>query len=59
MATAKKQTGNTKARVLVAGLYGNPNDVVEIAADELDAAIASGQVDTTPEAVAYAKTLSE
>ena len=45
-----------KARVLVAGAYGNCNDVIEI-----DAELAStlvGTVDADPVAVAYAESLA-
>jgi hypothetical protein len=45
-----------KARVLAAGAYGQPNDVIEI-----DAALAKAipdVVDTSPEAVAYAESLA-
>lgn len=56
MAT-KKPTTATKVRVLVKGAYGTTNEVVEIAADDLAAALASGEVDATPEAVAYAESL--
>lgn len=55
MAT-KKQT-NTKARVLVEGSFGKPDDVVELAPAEFDVALASGQVDPHPDAVAYAAAL--
>lgn len=55
MAT-KKQT-NTKARVLVDGSFGKPDDVVELAPAEFDVALASGQVDPHPDAVAYATSL--
>ncbi len=56
MAT-KKQTGATKVRVLVAGNYGQPDDVIELDGEALAQAIASGQVDANPEAVAYAESL--
>ena len=56
MAT-KKQTGATKVRVLVAGAFGQPDDVIELEGEELAQALASGQVDSTPEAVAYAESL--
>lgn len=56
MAT-KKQTGATKLRVLVDGAFGKPDDVIELEGDELAQALASGQVDADPEAVAYAESL--
>lgn len=46
-----------KARVLVTGTYGAADDVIELAADDVAAAEASGQVDTHPDAVAYAESL--
>lgn len=56
MAT-KKQTGATKVRVLVDGAFGKPDDVIELEGDELAQALASGQVDADPAAVAYAEGL--
>ena len=56
MAT-KKQTGATKVRVLVAGAFGQPDDVIELEGEELAQALASGQVDADPAAVAYAESL--
>ena len=56
MAT-KKQAQATKVRVLVEGYYGKPDDVIELDGDELAKALASGQVDAHPEAVAYAESL--
>lgn len=46
-----------EARVLVDGAYGKINDVVEIPAESIDSAVAAGEIDTHPDAVAYAKTL--
>ena len=57
MAT-KKQTGATKVRVLVAGAFGQPDDVIELEGEALAQALASGQVDANPEAVAYAEALN-
>ena len=57
MAT-KKQTGATKVRVLVEGAFGKPDDVIELEGEELAQALASGQADATPEAVAYAESLN-
>lgn len=57
MAT-KKQTGATKVRVLVEGAFGKPDDVIELDGEKLAQALASGQVDSTPEAVAYAESLN-
>ena len=56
MAT-KKQTGATKVRVLVAGAFGQPDDVIELEGEALAVAVASGQVDADPAAVAYAESL--
>lgn len=56
MAT-KKQTGTTKLRVLVGGAFGKPDDVIELEGEELAQALASGQVDADPAAVAYAESL--
>lgn len=56
MATKKPQT-SIKARVLMDGLYGKVDDVIEIPASELQQAEASGQIDTHPDAVAYAESL--
>lgn len=56
MAT-KKQTGATKLRVLVEGAFGKPDDVIELEGEALAQAIASGQVDADPAAVAYAESL--
>lgn len=56
MAT-KKQTGATKVRVLVEGNYGKPDDVIALEGDALAQAVASGQVDPEPAAVAYAESL--
>ena len=47
----------TKVRVLVEGHYGKPDDVIELDGEALAQAIASGQVDAHPEAVAYAESL--
>ena len=57
MAT-KKQTGATNLRVLVEGAFGKPDDVIELEGEELAQALASGQIDTTPEAIAYAESLN-
>ena len=57
MAT-KKQSTTTKARVLVDGAFGKPDDVVELEGEALAQALASGQVDANPEAVAYAESLN-
>ena len=56
MAT-KKQTGTTKVRVLVEGIYGKPDDVIALEGDAIAQAVASGQVDPEPAAVAYAESL--
>ena len=56
MAT-KKQAQATKVRVLVEGNYGKPDDVIELEGEALAVALASGQVDPHPDAVAYAEGL--
>ena len=56
MATKKPQA-SVKARVLMDGAYGRVDDVIEISAAEVQQAEASGQVDTHPDAVAYAESL--
>ena len=56
MAT-KKQAQATKVRVLVEGYYGKPDDVIELEGEALAVAVASGQVDAEPAAVAYAESL--
>ena len=57
MATKKQTNDLTKARVLVTGTYGAADDVIELSADALAQAEASGQVDAHPDAVAYAESL--
>lgn len=47
-----KAPARVKARVLVDGKYGRCNDVVEVDADDK-----SREIDTTPDAVAYAESL--
>ena len=47
----------TKVRVLVEGHYGKPDDVIELEGEALAVAVASGQVDAEPAAVAYAESL--
>ena len=48
----------TKARVLVTGTFGVINQVVELPPHLLEQAVAAGQVDPHPDAVAYAATLA-
>lgn len=58
--TTKKQAakaGATKVRVLVEGAFGKPDEVKELEGLELEQAIASGQVDAHPDAVATAESL--
>lgn len=57
MAT-KKQAHATKVRVLVEGHHGKPDDVIELEGEALAVAVASGQVDAEPAAVAYAESLN-
>jgi len=47
----------TKARVLVAGVFGATDDVVELPSDALAIGVAAGQLDQHPDAVAYAASL--
>jgi hypothetical protein len=57
---AAKKTGKTvKARVLMSGIYGQPNDVADVDADEVKAAEASGQIDASKAAVAYAEKMAK
>lgn len=56
---SKKDAQPVAVRVLSACQYGKPDDVVEIPADEIDGAKASGQVDDHPDAVAYARSLQK
>lgn len=57
-ATPATAASALKARVLVEGLNGKVDDVVVFdSQEELDAAVASGEVDAAPEAVAYAESL--
>ena len=51
-------TAATKVRVLVEGHYGKPDDVIELEGEALAVAVASGQVDAEPAAVAYAESLN-
>jgi hypothetical protein len=56
MAT-KKIAEKTKARVLLDCAYGKVDEVIEIAPVDLATAIASGNVDPHPDAVAHAEAL--
>lgn len=47
----------TKARVLVTGVFGATDDVVELQPDLLAQGVLSGQLDKHPDAVAYAASL--
>lgn len=53
----KPQEGIVKARVLLKCSFGEPNDVVEVDAEL--AAASANQLDTSPEAVAYAESLTQ
>ena len=46
-----------RARVLVAGQFGQPDDLVELPAAQIEAGVASGELDAHRDAVAYALTL--
>lgn len=52
MAKAKQAV---KARVIVDGRFGRINEVIELDQSEIDEAVKSGEVDTSPDAVAYAE----
>jgi hypothetical protein len=56
-AAEKVDDGSVKARVIVAGLFGSMNDVVVLDKAAAAAAQATGDIDTHPEAVAYAESL--
>jgi len=47
-----------KARVLVAGVYGACNDVVELDPKAVAAGVKAGALDDSKEAVAYAESLA-
>lgn len=47
----------TRARVLLDCSYGRADEVIQLTADELAAAKASGSVDDHPDAVQYAESL--
>jgi hypothetical protein len=53
----KVDDGSVKARVIVAGLFGSMNDVVVLDKAAAAAAQATGDIDTHPDAVAYAESL--
>lgn len=55
MATKKPTT--VKGRVLMDGTWGRVNQIIDILPDQVEAAEQSGQVDTHPDAVAYAENL--
>ena len=48
----------TKARVLATGVFGVADEVVELSSDALAQGVAAGQVDSHPDAVAYAASLT-
>ena len=48
----------TRARVLMACIYGQPDDIVTLSDTELDQAVDFGMVDPDPAAVAYAESLA-
>ena len=59
----RKQAGDppspaTRARVLMACAYGQPDDIVTLSDTELDQAVDFGMVDSDPAAVAYAESLA-
>jgi hypothetical protein len=56
-AVEKVDDGSIKARVIVAGLFGAMNEVVVLDKAAAAAAQATGDIDTHPDAVAYAESL--
>jgi hypothetical protein len=52
------ESSPVKARVLAAGIFGKPDDVVEVAPDVAAAGQAAGELDPDPAAVAYATLLA-
>jgi hypothetical protein len=57
--TSASRAKPVKARVLTSCAYGQPNDVVELPADQAKAAEAEGLLDTNKAAVAYATRLKQ
>jgi hypothetical protein len=60
MATKKQaatEDGTVKARVIFDGRFGKVNDVVELDRADAAAGASMGDLDTHPEAVAYAESL--
>lgn len=58
---AKKQPtegAQVEARVLLACSWGAADDVVSLTKEETEAGVAAGELDTHPDAVAYAKSLA-
>lgn len=58
---AKKQPtegAQVEARVLLDCSWGAADQVVTLSKDEADAGVAAGELDTHPDAVAYAKSLA-
>ena len=55
--TPANDSGLVQVRVLVPGVFGRSNTVVELDSAALKAAVNSGEVDASPEAVAYAESL--
>lgn len=56
---AKKPGKTVKARVLKSCAYGECNDLAEVDADDVKAAEATGLIDTSKAAVAYATKLAK
>lgn len=52
---ANEKKGPKLARVIFAGTFGKVGDVIEVTEQQAKAGVASGDLDDTPEAVAYAK----
>lgn len=49
--------GVVRARVICSGHFGQVNDVVALPAEEIAAGVASGELDSSADAVAYAESL--
>ena len=54
---ASPGAGQVEARVLATGRFGAVNEVVTVGAPDAESGVACGELDTSPAAVAYAKSL--
>ena len=55
---ADQAAATTEARVLTDGVFGKVDEVVTLDAETLAQAVSAGAVDPHPDAVAYAKSLT-